>query len=563
MTASETEKQGNTACAAGPAVVRRHAAVRESGGRVRHALTAAVLCLALAMPGPGGTAHAVEFKISGEWLVGFGGGSGKLLSHYREPGSDQRRHKLNSDDTFGAAQRFRIQLEAVASEALSGAVFLEIGDQQWGKAEDGAALGADGTTVIKLRNAYIDWQVPDTSLNVRMGIQAFALPNAAGGSAIMDGDAAGVAASYAFNDAVSLTALWMRPVNDNYTTATGAAPNRQGWLDNMDLFALSLPVTLDGVQLTPWLMYGMLGKNALQGLDAENFEEPWETSDGILGLTIPGLTPGFNYADPAVTPLSHSSTGKAYGSMFWAGLPIVITAADPWHFELDINYGFVEGMGRYDVIKRGNPDDVVRGSTRRQGWLVKALAEYTFDWGAPGIFGWYASGDDGSVRNGSERMPSIAGAGNFTSFIGDGNLAWGSFPDSCDWAMTYSGTWGVGLQLRDLSFVEGLSHTVRAALWGGTNSTSMVKYMKDATAWSEGYGGDGPYLTTNDNLLEFNLVNQYQIYENLEINLELGYVVNMMDKDTWVRKGYAQGEGNGGFSKQDAWKAQLIVAYTF
>ncbi len=68
----------------------------------------------------------------------------------------------------------------------------------------------------------------------------------------------------------------------------------------------------------------------------------------------------------------------------------------------------------------------------------------------------------------------------------------------------------------------------------------------------------GPYLTTNDGLLEFNLVNSYQIYENLEMNLELGYIVNMIDTKTWDRKWMEDS-----VSKQDAWKAQLIFAYTF
>ena len=88
--------------------------------------------------------------------------------------------------------------------------------------------------------------------------------------------------------------------------------------------------------------------------------------------------------------------------------------------------------------------------------------------------------------------------------------------------------------------------------------------MDSASAWSgNGIGGDGPYLTTNDGLLEFNLVNQWQIYENLEANLELGYVVNMVDQDTWKKNGYNNGQGNGSFSKEDAWKAQLVFAYTF
>ena len=487
-------------------------------------------------------AKAIDFKASGEWLVGFGLGDGSLIK-------DVDNKKYHHNDTFNAGQRVRLQLDAVASESLSGTVFFEIGDQMWGNAEEsGAALGADGQ-IVKVKNAYIDWMVPNTDLKLRMGLQAVAMPNVAGGSAIMDGDAAALVASYQFNDNVGLTALWMRPLNDNYTgTNANEEPYGNGYenyLDNMDLFALMLPLKFDGVELTPWAMYGMQGKNT-------RFNEGGVgTADGALDVTLPGYLPGMN-------EFTLGKTGKAYGSMFWAGLPVAITAFDPLNIEFDINYGYVEAMGRYDVLKRGT--DWVRGNSKREGWLVKALVEYKMDWGTPGIFGWYASGDDGNVKNGSERLPSIAGAGNFTSFMGDGNLAWGTGYNFYDNNLTYAGTWGVGLQIADVSFVEDLKHTFRVAYWGGTNSPSMVKYMGSGVAWDETTAAqDGPYLTTNDGLLEFNLVNSWQIYENLEANLELGYIINMMDKDTWD-KSYVS---NRNWSKQDAWKAQLIFAYTF
>ncbi|WP_304048493.1 outer membrane homotrimeric porin [Desulfovibrio piger] len=487
-------------------------------------------------------AKAIDFKASGEWLVGFGLGDGSLIKDV-----DNKKH--HHDDTFNAGQRVRLQLDAVASESLSGTVFFEIGDQMWGNAESGGALGADGKEV-KVKNAYIDWMVPNTDLKLRMGLQAVALPNVAGGSAIMDGDAAAVVASYQFNDNVGLTALWMRPLNDNYAGRVygDREDYQKNYLDNMDLFALMLPLKFDGVELTPWAMYGMQGKNT-------RFNEgEVETADGALSVTLPGYLPGMNFG-----PGGLGKTSKAYGSMFWAGLPVAITAFDPLNIEFDINYGYVEAMGRYDVLKRGT--DWVRGNSKREGWLVKALVEYKMDWGTPGIFGWYASGDDGNVKNGSERLPSIAGAGNFTSFMGDGNLAWGTGYNFYDNNLTYAGTWGVGLQIADVSFVEDLKHTFRVAYWGGTNSPSMVKYMGSGVAWNDTTATqDGPYLTTNDGLLEFNLVNSWQIYENLEANLELGYIVNMMDKDTWD-KSYISEQRN--WSKQDAWKAQLIFAYSF
>ena len=489
-------------------------------------------------------ARAIDFKASGEWLVGFGLGDGSLIKDV----NDQKRHH---DDTFNAGQRIRLQLDAVASETLSGTVFFEIGDQMWGQSESGGALGADSTSVVKLKNAYIDWMVPNTDLKLRMGLQAVALPNVAGGSAIMDGDAAAVVASYQFNENVGLTALWMRPLNDNYTgtNADGEAYGNgyKNYLDNMDLFALMLPLKFDGVELTPWAMYGLQGKNT-------RFNEGGvETADGALNVTLPGYYPGMNFG-----PGGLGHTGKSYGSMFWAGLPVAITAFDPLNIEFDINYGYVEAMGRYDVLKRGV--ESVLGNSKREGWLVKALVEYKMDWGTPGIFGWYASGDDGNVKNGSERLPSIAGSGNFTSFMGDGNLAWGTGYNFYDNNLTYAGTWGVGLQIADVSFVEDLKHTFRVAYWGGTNSPSMVKYMGSAVAWDDTTAvQDGPYLTTNDGLLEFNLVNSWQIYENLEANLELGYIINMMDRDTWD-KSYVRDRN---WSKQDAWKAQLIFAYSF
>lgn len=489
-------------------------------------------------------ADAIDFKAKGQWLMGFSAGETSPIKKFRAPNMGQS-IKADNDDVFDARQRVRLQLDAVASEALSGTVYFEIGDQIWGRANDGAALGADGV-VVEVKNAYIDWMVPQTDLQFRMGIQGLILPNVAGGSAIMDDDVAGIVASYKFNDNVSLTALWARPFNDNYGgfprgVTVGNAHGSRNYLDNVDLFALMLPINVDGFSITPWVMYGMYGRNAFNG-NAVDEIHPYM---------------GTMFAPAGANPNFLRRTTGTYGNAFWAGLPIAVTAWDPWNIELDINYGQISGLGRYNTLKFLEQPDTAK--TKREGWLVKALVEYKMDWGVPGIFGWYASGDDGNVKNGSERMPSISPCGNFTSFLGDGNLGWARQ----DYGLSYAGTWGIGLQLRDMSFMDDLSHTFRVAYWGGTNSTSMVKYMDTASAWTYGYGFEGPYLTKNDGLVEFNLVNSYQIYENLEMNVELDYVINCMDNKTWRKSGYNGGLGNGSFSKQDMWKAQVVFAYSF
>lgn len=494
-------------------------------------------------------ASAIDFKAKGQWLFGFGLANTSLTSKENNAKSD-------NEDDFSAIQRIRMQLDAVASESLSGTLYFEIGNQNWGRQDQGGALGADGNNVIKIKRAYLDWLVPNTDLKFRMGLQGVTLPNKAGGSAVMDTDVAGVTASYTFNENVALTALWARPFNDNYDQTPRNWGGRQGkydydnFLDNMDLFSVMLDLKFDGVQATPWVMYGMAGRNAwdsiqdrFSGDDNFNDGQPNMTLQPYLGIN--GM--GWNNFNPG---------RYVYGSMFWAGLPVAITLWDPLNIEFDINYGYVESHGRYDTVKRYTGGNVLpqRGNTQRSGWLAKALVEYKMDWGVPGVFGWYASGDDGSIKNGSERMPSVAPMGNFTSFMGDGNLGWWLN----DYNTSYAGTWGLGLQIRDMSFMEDLKHTFRVAYWGGTNSPSMVKYMDSSFAWNNGTL-EGPYLTTNDGLLEFNLVNTYQIYENLQLNLELGYVVNMIDRDTWKHTNF----NNQQYSKQDMWKAQLVFAYSF
>ncbi|HIW00477.1 MAG TPA: outer membrane homotrimeric porin [Candidatus Desulfovibrio intestinipullorum] len=489
--------------------------------------------------------QAIEFKVAGEWLMGFNAAQGSLVSHKRTNGT---RTKADNKDIFSAGQRLRIQLDAVASEQLSGTVFFEIGDTTWGQSSTGGALGADSTEIIRLKRAYLDWAVPNTDLKVRMGLQGLPLPFVAGGSAILNDDVAAVVASYKFTENVGLTFFWARPYNDNYRTAgTGHGNDKDYYLDNMDLFSLALPLTFEGIELTPWVMYGSIGQNTFR--DNDNVRR-WFTMSGYENDNGRWNSTAFDRE-------------RATTSAFWAGLPVKLTLWDPLNIEFDINYGYVQSMGRGTITSRYGSE---RYDTRREGWLAKALIEYKMDWGTPGIFGWYSSGDDGNPGNGSERMPTVSAAGNFTSFLGDGNLAWASARELYDRNLSYSGTWGIGLQLKDMSFVEDLKHTFRAAYWGGTNSPSMAKYANSPWGWGSfvddaRYGDLEHYLTTNDGILEFNLVNVYQLYENFQINLELSYLVNFIDQGTWERS--IGGTLGDTYTKQDAWKAQLIFAYTF
>ena len=511
-----------------------------------------ILAAGLFFAGTVPSANAIEFKAQGEWLMGFGAGDTSLINKARENGA-RSKSKYNNDDKFSAMQRVRLQLDAVASENLSGTVLFELLESTWGQAESGGALGGDGQ-IVGVLNAYIDWAVPNTDLKVRMGLQPIEMPNVAGGSSILNTDAlAAVTVNYQFNENVGATLMWGRPYNDNYSSWGTTHSNDKGnYLDNLDLIALSVPITFDGIEVTPWVMYGIVGQNVGR---AGTVEED-EFGDPYLSEYV-GPTDLFSSPD-----VSTANRRQANTSAFWAGLPIKLSLWDPLNIEVDLNYGYVQSIGRYD-IQNQRTKDWKRADSKREGWLAKALIEYKMDWGTPGIFGWYASGDDSNVKNGSERLPAIEAKGNFTSMMGDDNFGWASNSCLYDSTLNYAGTWGIGLQLKEMSFLEDLTHTFRVAYWGGTNSPEMAKYANDPTAWNNqgDYAiSDGLYLTRNDGLLEFNLINSYQMYENFEINLELGYMVNFFDQDTWKKAGH---DTYAAYEKQDAWKAQLIFAYTF
>ena len=215
-----------------------------------------------------------------------------------------------------------------------------------------------------------------------------------------------------------------------------------------------------------------------------------------------------------------------------------------------------------------NYDD---SSLQRSGWMGALLAEYKFDWGTPGIYGWYSSGDDDDLGNGSERMPTVANDYGVCSFSGTfiGPDMNGLERDRVI-GNNLVGTWGVGFRLKNMSFIEDLKHTFHVSLLGGTNDPGILEKYHDRTGvWmspnnpkgqgKDSIGRENMYLTTNDYALEIGLLNTYKIYENLQVNLEANYVALWLDKsdDVWGRSLAGR---NG---TKDAWNITTLFIYSF
>ena len=97
-----------------------------------------------------------------------------------------------------------------------------------------------------------------------------------------------------------------------------------------------------------------------------------------------------------------------------------------------------------------------------------------------------------------------------------------------------SGTWAVMARVKDISFMEDLSHVLRVVYYQGTNNKEMVRSKmisnpQDSVA-------SMMYLTTGDKAVEVNFDTEYKLYKNLSLFVELGYIRLDLDKDVWGSK---------------------------
>lgn len=452
--------------------------------------------------------QAADIKAKGNWTFTWQLG-------------DQTFAKHSGKDNFTAKQRLRTQIDVIASESLKGVLFLEMGDQNWGKSNDGASLGTDGK-IIKVRYSYVDWVIPQTDAKVRMGLQNFSLPGFISNSPILGGgaaDGAGITLSGQFTENVGASLFWLRAENDN----AGSNSVKQ-YSDAMDFVGLTVPMTFDGVKVTPWGMYGAIGCDSLPSESPASGQNGVTMADRLLPAMGNGLAVG-NY--------------DRHGNAWWAGVASELTYFDPFRFALDAAYGSVD-MGSYRVADNKNFD------MERAGWFASILGEYKMDYFTPGVLFWYASGDDSNAYNGSERMPTVEGSWTASSYGYDDNFG----RDSCDMiGLSNTGTMGVYLQAKDISFMEDLTHIFRVGFVKGTNNTEMVR-----SGWASLDSNDGLYLTTADKAWEVNFDTQYKIYKDLTLGVELGWINLDLNEDVWK---------NANSYKDNIYRGAVTLQYTF
>ena len=481
----------------------------------------------------------IDVKVKGQWDFSFG-----LVYNSGFDKNGDRGGTHRNDDNFLAMQRIRTQVNFIVSENLQAVLQFEIGDLNWGRGgseglqssgrASGAQLGADGVN-IETKHAYLDWMVPETGLHIRMGLQPLTLPCLARiGSTVFDDDVAAVVASYAFNDMFALTAFWARPY-DYFRNDGNAAGFIRSMDDEVDMFGLIAPISLDGATITPWMVYASVGAGS-----------------GMYG------GPNFGGVAGATAQLGNTSSAPAW----WLGLVTEVDMFDPLTFGVEFIYGYLGRNTINDWSSATTPVHLGSGEFSTRGWYLAANLDYKLSWGTPGIFGWYASGDDADDFFGSKarggRLPSVMGAPWYSTFGSDGGV--GISPDERFLDLSNTGTWALGVQIADMSFIEDLSHTIRFIYYNGTNDRKMVTRPRlaggdpqDISDTLGGLGNSATYLTTKDHAYEVNFDHRYQIYENLAAILELGYIKIDRSSSVWGRD----------FQNDASWKAALNFQFTF
>ncbi len=368
---------------------------------------------------------------------------------------------LDSDvadgDNYSTTQRMRVYFDYVANENLKAVLGLEI-DTIWGKGD--ADWGTDlNEGDIKIKHAYMSFNLPDTAFNVQAGLQYVAMPSVFG-NPVFDDDAPALVVSAPINGMLALTAGYTRGSDGSTTFDDGLLEDGESG-DDLDMVFVSVPVTMDGLGVTPYFGYVWLGEDydftGQQGLETK------------LDLSL---------ADDDIT-------------VWFLGVNARLAAFDPIVLAADVIYGALDSDG-----------------LESSGWYAALAATWKTDMLTATLFGTYATGLDDDDEDQS-LLPVLAEDWKITPYIG-GLRAFATAQDSfatnaLGVGSDGTGIWTAGLVLDRIVFLENLSHKFIVAYVQGT-----------------GDGGTG-YFTEDDSGWELYLVNKYTIYENLAAINEFGY----------------------------------------
>ncbi|MBI4806134.1 MAG: outer membrane homotrimeric porin [Desulfovibrio sp.] len=428
-------------------------------------------------------------------------------------------------DSFTIWERFRLRTDFMANEDLKFRLGIRVNDAAWGH----GTMTVDNPAVsIDVYQAFLQFKWPGTDVEFTIGKQPFTVAHSsffAGSSIILDTEvAAAVVNIPVVKDGFAIQGAFLRLLDSNkdFDTTTQQVP------DEFDAYYLSLPITVEGFSATPWAMLAVAGR-------AADYAGTEVGGAGSYNSTL--ATNLFSAGQFALDPASSRNGQNVF---WWAGGAFEVTALDPLKFFADVIYG------------EGNGAD--RAKNRRKGLFVDLAAEYTgFDALTPQVAFWWSTGEDDSLRNGSERLPQLVPAwGTSTSMLFDSDQAF----VSNSMGVNAVGSWGFSASLNKVSFMKDLTHRLTAAYAHGTNSSRALRTANEILGVG-GFYQMGRDLTVNEYVIGVNLDNTYAIYDNLALMANFGWSHGEFERSVWGRRFVNQ--ANSG----DAFLAVLGLQYKF
>lgn len=431
------------------------------------------------------------------------------------------RAHTRAEEKFEIWQRIRVRSDFVVNETVRFRLATKV-DNTWGH---GPYTAANPQAAVQIYQAFLQFKWPGTDVRITAGLQPLSFPQTAiFGDSLLFADFASalVVNGNLIPDTLDFTVGFARMLDTNQTFDTA---NQVG--DELDFYFLTLPITVDGFKATPWAVLGVAGKQTGYFTSyASSFAHANYAEDLISAGTL-------------LTPNHWKNNQVPY---VWFGGSFEITALDPIKFYADVTYG----GGAFNDRKK----------SQRHGWFLDAAVEYTgWTMVTPQLFGWWATGEDGSTSNGSERMPHTRpnwGPGN--SFLFDDGQVFGR---NAEMGMDPTGTMGLAVSFNKIIFMDRLSQRLTFAYVHGNNSPTAIRDLNTALGGSNPYFVMGRDLTWNEYAFGINLDSTYHLLENLDAKVETGWAHGHFQKSVWGST--LANAANG----RDTWKVAFGFTYKF
>ncbi|MEA4858760.1 MAG: outer membrane homotrimeric porin [Solidesulfovibrio sp.] len=422
-----------------------------------------------------------------------------------------------TEDTLNIWQRLRLHVDFASGEHLAFRLGLRVNNETWGH---GTLTAANPSPAVEPYQCYLQFTVPETRVTVTAGYQPLSLPHTAVfyDSVVLGADsgnsdaAALVVSAPLIDERLSVTAGYARLVDTNRTYDT--TTTQVG--DELDFAFLTLPVTLSGAQVTPWGAVAILGRSA--------------SLPGSMGNSLLSAS---SFAAP-------SAFANNQNAALWTGFALTAELPFPVKVYADGVYGDAFAADRH--------------RNRRHGWFADAALEYTgFAAFAPQLLGWWGSGEDAALADGSERLPAV-------------NTEWGprgSFLFNADQDLTQAsmnttpqGSKGLVLNFDRISLVPRLTSLVAFSYAAGTNSPAGLRKAVALTGGPGHYATMGQDLAEGERLCSVAWEHAYALTDAVNLIAETGFAHGEgFRASIWGRRMVHQAG--------DAWQAALGLIYRF